>query len=295
MFNTTYHSTWYSSTLHSDGSGTGTSYDYTYGNSYSYMSSGSVAKWDYKTNDWNTTGGSSYDADRGFYSPTLQSDGNGYTSYDYSYGSSYSYDYLNSDVHKWDYSASDWNATYHSTWYSSSLSSDGSGTGTSYDYSYMNSYSYDSTNGDVHKWDYKTSDWNQTSSDQTDTSDTSRSMEDWYSSSLRSDGYGYLSYDYSYYMSYSYDSSGSDVHKWDYSTNSWTNCYYNMCMGSSASSLAQKNGGKPELLARGWSTPLLVSGLVLASLTAVGMAASKCKKQKGQTSHDLDDNFTIVN
>jgi len=116
MFNTTYHSTWYSSTLHSDGSGTHTSYDYTYGNSYSYMPySGDVAKWDYKTDTWNETGGTAYDADRGSTSPSLRSDGNGYTSYDYSYGASYSYDYLNSDTHKWDYSSSDWNATYHST------------------------------------------------------------------------------------------------------------------------------------------------------------------------------------
>jgi len=92
--------------------------------------------------------------------------------------------------------------------------------GTSYDYSYMNSYSYDSANSDVHKWDYKTSDWNQTAADQSSSSthddDTDNSLEDWYSSSLRSDGYGYLSYDYSYYMSYSYDSTGYDVHKWNY-------------------------------------------------------------------------------
>ena len=43
----------------------------------------------------------------------------------------------------------------------------------------------------------------------------------WFSPTLRSDGYGYTSYDYTYRNSYSYDVSTSDVVKWDYATNDW--------------------------------------------------------------------------
>ena len=99
-------------------------------------------------------------------------------------------------------------------------------------------------------------------------------------------------------MSYSYHHSG-DVHKWDYSTSSWVTCYYYDCFGhtrSTATSLEQKLVGiKPELVTNQWSTSLLVSGLVLASLTAIGMAASKCKKQKGMISNDLNDGLLSVN
>ena len=41
-------SSWYSSYLRSDGSGTETSYDYSYRNSYSYIGSGNVKQWNYQ-------------------------------------------------------------------------------------------------------------------------------------------------------------------------------------------------------------------------------------------------------
>ena len=121
-------STWYSPSLSSDGYGS-TSYDYTYTNSYSYDSSvGDVHRWDYGTWDWNTTDSHTADYESTWYSSSLQSDGNGATSYDYTYGNSYSYDSSAGDVHKFDYSTWDWNTTdshsaysYESTWYSSSL------------------------------------------------------------------------------------------------------------------------------------------------------------------------------
>jgi len=170
-------STWYSSTLHSDGYGTHTSYDYTYGNSYSYNTNyGTVSKWDYSSWDWNTSSSSyssGYDPDAStWYSTYLQSDGYGtHTSYDYSYYNSYSYNTAYGDVSKWDYTYSNWNTsssayTYGydpslSSWYSSTLHSDGYGY-TSYDYTYTNSYSYDTSYGEVVRWDYATSDWNVT-------------------------------------------------------------------------------------------------------------------------------------
>ena len=165
--------------------------------------------------------------DSSWYSPTLQSDGYGYTSYDYSYRNSYSYQSSSGDVVQWDYSISDWNNTtpsyYHSgyytytgvdsTWYSPSLQSDGYNTNTSYDYSYRNSYSYNSNTGDVNKWDYSKSDWNTTASSSDST---------WYSPSLYSDGYGTnTSYDWSYGNSYSYNTGTGDVSKWDYASADW--------------------------------------------------------------------------
>ena len=49
-----------------------------------------------------------------------------------------------------------------SYWYSAYLRSDGAGTYTSYDYKYRNSYSYDTSKGDVHQWNYTNRNWNTT-------------------------------------------------------------------------------------------------------------------------------------
>lgn len=91
-----------------------------------------------------------------WYAPTLQDDGPGYTSYDYTYRNSYSYDSSSSEVYKWDYAYDSWNSSrsYYtggdSTWYASTLRDDGPGY-TSYDYTYRNSYSYEASSGNVYK------------------------------------------------------------------------------------------------------------------------------------------------
>jgi len=232
---TSYDSTWYSTYLESDGYGTNTSYDYSYGNSYSYITTyGDVARWDYSTGDWNTSSPASTDnyydgQDSTWYSPSLYSDGSStQTSYDYSYGNSYSYETGYGDVDKWDYRTDNWNDTqssyytgHDSSWYSSSLYSDGYGTHTSYDYVYGNSYSYVSSSGDVLKWDYRLSDWNDTTDASTDSTYYTGMDSTWYSSTLSSDGYGSTSYDWTYGNSYSYVSSTGDVAKWDYKNWAW--------------------------------------------------------------------------
>ena len=133
-----------------------------------------------------------------------------------------------------------------SYWYSSTLSSDGNGS-TSYDSTYRASYSYDSSNSDVHTWNYSSSSWDQcpntycgsvgSSSPPSEGSVTTYAPESyWYSSTLSSDGNGSTSYDYTYRASYSYDSSNSDVHTWNYSSSSWDQCPNTYCGASSTSS-----------------------------------------------------------
>jgi len=217
-------STWYSSSLYSDGTGTNTSYDWSYGNSYSYISAyGDVAKWDYSYADWNIT------------SPATSTD----TYYD----------------------------GMDSTWYSSTLSSDGYGY-TSYDWTYGNSYSYISTYGDVTKWDYKNSQWNNTQTSYYTGMDST-----WYSPSLYSDGYGYKSYDYTYGNSYSYISTYGDIAKWDYRLDAWntTGSAYSYYLN-----LASSTGlVKPD----GTSTNVLLAGLGLASASVVGIVAVKVQRK----------------
>ena len=109
-------STWYSSSLNSDSyparGVAGTSYDYTYRNSYSYDATNSaIYKWDYAYDAWNSTRAYYTGGDSTWYSGTLQSDGYGYTSYDYTYRNSYSYDSTYSKVYKWDYAYDHWNHT----------------------------------------------------------------------------------------------------------------------------------------------------------------------------------------
>ena len=216
-----------------------------------------------------------------WYSSSLSSDGYGtHTSYDYTYGNSYSYNSATYDVSKWDYGYGDWNTsssasanTYYdgddSTWYSSTLSSDGYGYG-SYDWTYGNSYSYQSSTGDVAKWDYRTDAWNLTQSSYYTGKDST-----WYSSTLSSDGYGYASYDWTYGNSYSYKSSSGDVVKWDYRLSAWNET------SSRSYVLAALDEGllKPKET----STTMMLSGLVLASVSMVGMVAVKLQRsRKGQ-------------
>ena len=52
--NSTSDSYWYSSSLSSDGDDTETSYDSSYGNSYSYDDNSDVLKWDYSSSSWVT-------------------------------------------------------------------------------------------------------------------------------------------------------------------------------------------------------------------------------------------------
>jgi len=164
-------STWYSKYLESDEKGMRTSYDFSYRNSYSYISADNVRQWNYKTESWDYTYGyqgtstSSYaytGKDSDWYSSSLVSDGGVLrTSYDTRYKNSYSY-ISSGNVRQWNYFTNKWSYTYgyvlptdpkfvpasyvytgrESSWYSSSLVSDGSGLRTSYDYSYRNSYSY---------------------------------------------------------------------------------------------------------------------------------------------------------
>ena len=106
-----------------------------------------------------------------WYSSTLDSDSSysavGGTSYDYTYRTSYSCDNSNSEIYKWDYAYDSWNTSraYYtgaeSTWYASTLVDDGPGY-TSYDYTYRNSYSYDTLDSKVYKWDYSINSWNRT-------------------------------------------------------------------------------------------------------------------------------------
>ena len=141
------------------------------------------------------------------------------------------------------------------------MSSDGNGS-TSYDLSYANSYSYDSTNNDVHKWDYESSAWagcantyctSPSSSDSSYVSHLTAANSTaggdnyasyyWYSASLSNDGNGSTSYDYSYTNSYSYDSTNADVHKWDYDTSACANTY---CTSSSSSDSSYVSHLSPE-------------------------------------------------
>jgi len=171
-----------------------TSYDYSYRNSYSYISLNNVRQWNYKTSEWSYTYGytaptvdtSNYvytGSDSSWYSTSLKSDGTGLrTSYDSVYRNSYSY-ISTENVKQWNYESSTWTYTYgyvspsesvksntdsnyvytgqDSTWYSSTLRSDGTGSVTSYDTSYRNSYSYINA-GNVKQWDYTTSSWSYT-------------------------------------------------------------------------------------------------------------------------------------
>ena len=126
-------STWYSSSLYSDGSETGTSYDYTYSNRYSYNSDTmDVMQWDYDSSAWTYSYGDSKTTLGPDAEVTIMKEPEVSTPVTIPSEVTSSNPYTGSD----------------STWYSSSLYSDGSGTSTSYDYSYSNSYSY-SVTGDV--------------------------------------------------------------------------------------------------------------------------------------------------
>jgi len=299
-------STWYSSSLDSDaypsrGVG-GTSYDYTYRNSYSY-SNGQVYKWDYARESWNTSVPVYNGESSTWFSPTLVDDGPGYTSYDYTYMNSYSYG--NGQVYKWDYSINGgmggWNFTdsslaatpyqysYYtgadSTWVSSTLDSDHSPSraigGTSYDYTYRNSYSYSSSTGNVYKWDYALNSWNYTLPVY-DGGDST-----WFSSTLQRDSYSdYTSYDWTYMNSYSYDTSTNDVLKWDYAYNNWNftstqmggflvgGPYKPEIHGETLLSMVLKpTGVKPSTV----ESPVMLGMLVTALFSVMGMMAYKYK------------------
>jgi hypothetical protein len=128
----------------------------------------------------------------------------------------------------------------------------------------MASYSYDSTNSDVHKWNYSTSSWQQCPNTYCGATSTTvppiesdyvlgreggnnKTVSYWTSRSLYSDGYGTsTSYDYSYRNSYSYNSNHNDVHIWNYLDHDWEECSNAYCT-SPAILMAQKTL-KPEIL-----------------------------------------------
>ena len=155
-----------------------------------------------------------------------------------------------------------------STWVSSTLRDDGPGY-TSYDYTYRNSYSYcSSCTHSVQQWDYAYDRWVPRYT-QYDGGDSR-----WYSSTLRDDGPGYTSYDYTYRNSYSYSTYSRNVYKWDYAYNNW-----NFTTTTMGGFLAQD--GQVQMSAS--DSPVLMAGLGCAALTIIGVAANKYKKAKAKS------------